>query len=124
MLDFQKKKKVRQILYSPWVSGIVVIIALYAVYSTWSVYQKYVQSKSQLTKSESQVLALDRQNTTLDGQISALQTPQGVEDEIRSKYGMAKTGEALAVISESNTSAGTATTTQTWWQKFIGFFGF
>lgn len=123
MLDFQRKKRFRQILYSPLVAGIAVVIALYAIYSTFSVYRKYVQSKSELSQSEAGMLALDKQNTDLDSQLRALQTPQGIEDEIRTKYGMAKTGEALAVISDDEPVPQTGSTTETWWRKFLDFMG-
>ena len=123
MLDFQRKKKFRQILYSPLVAGIAVIIALYALYSTWAVYQKYVQSKHQLGQTESDVLALDKQNTDLDTQLGALQTTEGVENEIRTKYGMAKAGEALAVISDDDSTGTSTESTQTWWQRFLDFIG-
>jgi cell division protein FtsB len=124
MFDFQQKNKIRKFFYSRPVVAIVLVIAIYALYSTWSIYEKMVQSHQILVESQQQLLALSAKGVQLDGQISELQTQDGKEREIRSKFGEAKPGESMAVIVSDTDSSSTATSTsQSMWHRFLHFFG-
>ena len=124
MLDFQQKNKIRKYLYSRPVVIIVLVIAVYSLYSTWSIYRKMAESKAKMEESEQQLLALSAKSTAIDTQIGELQTQDGVEREIRSKFGEAKSGENMAVIvPDSGTSSAATTTKASGWSKFLHFFG-
>ena len=124
MFDFRQKNKFRKFFYSPVVVVIFVIIASYTLYSTWSLYLKLAQSRQDLEKSQKQLLALASKNNQLDSQINELQTDQGVEKEIRSKFGIAKPGENMAVIvSDGETSTTSDSNNESFFQKFLHFLG-
>jgi cell division protein FtsB len=125
MFDFQQKNKIRKFLYSRPVVAIVVIIAVYSLYSTWSIYQKMLHSRQAMEQSQKELLTLATQNDSLDSTISELQTNAGVEKEIRSKFGVAKPGENMAVIvQDSGTSSQSTSTPKSLWNKFLNLFGF
>ena len=124
-MDFQQKNKIRRILYSRPVVIIIVIIALYSLYSTWSIYEKMVQSREAMEKSEKELLTLATKNNQLDADISQLQTSDGVEKEIRNKFGVAKPGENMAVIVSDDDASSSATSThQSFLERIKHFFGF
>ncbi len=125
MMDFQKKKKIRSVLYSPLVVGLVGLVALYAVYSTFSVYEKMAKSRDDMEASQKSLLALDQKNQQIDNEISDLQTSQGLEKEIREKFGVAKPDERVAVIVPDG-AGGAATTSapqSSMWNRIRQFFG-
>ena len=124
LFDFQQKKKMREFFYSPIVVVLALLIALYALYSTWSIYRKLLQTRHDAELVQAQVLTLEARNQKLDTNIQDLQTQSGVEKEIRTKFGVAKPGEQEAVIYDDASSTSGATNKTSWWQKFIGFFGF
>jgi hypothetical protein len=124
MLDYKQKNKLKNILYSPLVVCLLACLALYCIYSTWTIYSKLEKSRQDLVLAQKQLLTLDAQNTGLDQQISSLQTTAGKEDEIRTKYGEAKAGESMAVIVESDATSSLGTSTESFWVKVEHFFGF
>jgi cell division protein FtsB len=84
-----------------------------------------LESRDKVATAQSQLLALASKNTQLDGEISSLQTNDGVEREIRSKFGVAKPDESMVVIVSDSDSTSSATTTPiTFWSRFKHFFGF
>ncbi len=125
MFDFQQKKKMRDFFYSPIVVGVVALIALYAVYSTWSIYHKLSETERDAERVQLEVLALEARSQKLDADIQSLETSSGVEKQIRSKFGVAKPGEELAVIVQgSGFSSGVDIAPRSWWRRMFGFLGF
>jgi cytoskeletal protein RodZ len=125
MLDFQQKRKVKQFLYSPITIGILLIVTLYAIYATWVVYQKKVKTEEKLAEMQQRVYDLSEKNIRADNAIAYLNTDEGVEEEIRSKFALVKSDERMVVIVDDPASDATNTPPQkTLWQKFISIFGF
>ena len=59
----------------------------------------------------------------LNSEINRLSTDEGVEEEIRSKYSVAKPGEELIVIvGTTSTTSATTTKGESLWNKFLGLF--
>lgn len=124
MFDFQQKNKLRKFFYSPIIVVIFVVLAIYAIYSTWSVYSKMAQSGEDLKKSQEKSLALAAKNNQLDSSISDLQTSEGVEKEIRNKFGVVKPDESIAVIvSDDSATTSTDATHMSLWTKFLNLLG-
>lgn len=124
MLDFQQKTKIRKFFYSRPVVAIILTIALYSIYSTWSIYEKMVESRKRMEKTQIELLALSARGTQLDTAIGELQTQDGKEREIRSKFGQAKSGESMAIIVPDNDSSTTTSSVgRSAWSKFLHFFG-
>ena len=122
MLDFERKRKLRSYMYNRitlWVLGVVVIFALH---STWLVYQKKRESERMKNISLARVGELEARDADLKSKIERLSTPTGMEEEIRSKFSVAKENENMVVVLEDQKAVATTTKKVTFWQKIIDFF--
>ncbi|MHB1316667.1 MAG: FtsB family cell division protein [Minisyncoccota bacterium] len=104
MLDFQQKWKMKTFMYSRGVLFVVFIVALYSIYSTYIVYQKKVDSAQSVADAEVKSMELSSKNTTLIKDIDRLQTDEGLEEEIRNKYSVAKEQEKVVILVEEKSS--------------------
>jgi len=100
MREFSQKRKIRRIMYSPLSLIILFLILFFVVKGFFGVYQKYSFSKDELLKSESELQLLKDKKEKIDHKIQNLETETGIEQEIRSKFDVAKEGEKLIVIVE------------------------
>jgi len=87
-------------MYSPLSLIILFLILFFVVKGFFGVYQKYSFSKDELLKSESELQLLKDKKEKIDHKIQNLETETGIEQEIRSKFDVAKEGEKLIVIVE------------------------
>ena len=125
MLDYGQKRKLRSRLYNRWFLGFLGLLVILAIHSTWDVYQKQRESASLLRTAEEQATELQNRQNELQNKIADLQTPEGMEAEIRAKFNVAKPNENVAVVLNSNDStSSTSTTTISFWQRIVKFFSF
>lgn len=121
MFEFQKKKRIRKIIHSPYFLVIFFILFFSVLKGTYGVYMKDKMSfeKLNIEKIENKKL-LERKNN-LTNSIDYLKTDQGIESEIRSKFRAVKEGESVTVIVDrKNETNNTATTTEkkSWYSWF------
>lgn len=121
MLDFQQKRKLRGVLYSRVTVVILGILVLFSLHSIWGLYGKQRESEELRDNAAKRVAVLSARDTELRDQIGRIQTEQGIEAEIRSKFSVTKPNENVAVIVDA-----TNTTEQApkrgFWQKIVDFF--
>ena len=123
MLDFQQKRKIKAILYNRITVGFLLVIILFVIHSTWVVYRKDMESKELKKISEAHVSELNQRNDEIQSKIDKLATPVGVEEEIRSKFSVAKDGENVVVVVPSEDSNNVATSApKSLWQKIKEYF--
>lgn len=108
MHDFQKKKRIRKIMYSPITLTILALVFAVLVSGVWGVYNKMKLSLKNLDKEKTEQAKLEHRKVNLATSIEYLKTEQGIENEIRTKFRAVKDGEKIAVIVEDKES----TTTQ------------
>lgn len=122
MLDFQKKKKIRKILYSPFVLITLFIITILISSGVVSVYKKAKLSEENLEREKRELERLAVREKTLTSSINYLKTDQGIENEIRTKFRAVREGEKVVVIIDSQQSTtsviNTSTTTSFWYRLF------
>lgn len=116
MLDFQQKRKLRSFLYNKVTIAILVVFVLISMKAVWTAHSKLRESEELRKNAEERMAVLTKREVELRDQMNRLQTDQGVEAEIRSKYSVAKENENVVVIVED------APTTTEKVQK-RGFFG-
>lgn len=122
MLEFQKKKQLRKILYSPIVLLILAIIFVLLFRGVWGVYQKAHLSAENLEKERNELEKLALREKNLAASLDYLKTEQGVENEIRTKFRAVKEDEYVAVIVDpqaSTTSTSTTTTKGGFWYRLF-----
>lgn len=124
MLDFQQKRKVRSLLYSKITIVILGLVVLLFMHSTWSVYNKKVNSEETRIATEQRVMELRNRDNDLQNKIARLDTDSGIEAEIRSKFSVAKEDEVVVVIVAEEGEKSTSTIEKTgFWQKMRSWFG-
>lgn len=103
MLEFQEKKKLRNILYSKITLLALFIVLIFVARATFSVYYKQKASGENLTKAKEEVAELKKEKM-LDSEIDRLKTDKGTEKEIRKKFMVGKAGEQVIVIVDDDKS--------------------
>ncbi|MDO8575653.1 MAG: septum formation initiator family protein [bacterium] len=98
MREFQKKQRVKKIMYSPFVIFALLIVAFFTVKGAWNAYLKVDISSEALSRTEAKSKSLKTQESFLKDQIKLLNTDEGIEAEIREKFRAVKPGEELNVI--------------------------
>jgi hypothetical protein len=123
MAEFEERKKFWHIFYSPLVFIILLVIFLFMVRAMWQVRNHEKISAQNRERIENELAAINLRAMALKAQVDVLETPKGVDDEIRSKFNVTKMGEGVAVIVSGNEATSVATTSakESWWQKFVGF---
>jgi len=125
MLDFQQKRKIRSAMYSRLSLGILLVVSVFFLHSTWGVYSKKRLSEEEKQLSLKNVEELRERSVDLKSKMEELDTEQGIEKEIRSRFSVAKEDEKIVVILEDNENkVSTSTTKDSFWQKIRDFFGF
>ena len=102
MLDFQQKRKVRAVMYHRATLGALFLLVLLALHSTWAVYKKKRTSDEIKNITLNHVSDLRKRNEDLQEKIDKLATVSGIEEEIRSKFSVAKDDEKMVVVIPSS----------------------
>lgn len=125
---YGKKKKgpFNRLITSPFFLIVIIIFAGFMAKASWNISKKTGQGSEEVSIARSELNRLKIRQQSLAQSVAYLDTEVGLEDEIRSKYRVAKPGEAIAVIVDSGGGRGTATSTDAshgFWSRFISFFG-
>lgn len=127
--DFEHKRKIRNIkrnIYSLPALFILGILLFFAVQNVWSVGIKALQTNKASSEVGLAVLDLKEREKNLENQISSLNSPFGIESEIRKKYGYIKEGEEMVVITnehkETEIESDLYKESQSIWKKVIDWF--
>lgn len=98
MLEFQEKKKLRNILYSKVTLLALFVILIFIARATLGVYYKQKASGENLAKAREEAAELEKREKMLSSEIERLKTEKGTEEEIRKKFMVGKAGEEVIVI--------------------------
>lgn len=107
MIEFQKKKRIRKVVYSPLTLIVLFILCGFTIRGLWSVYTKEQTSSLKLEMARTELSKLVEREKTLANSIEYLKTEEGIEGEIRTKFRAAKEGENIAVLLEEEGSTST-----------------
>ena len=124
MLEFQQKRKFRKVLYSRISIFVLFVAVLFLARATYNIYTKEQMSADDYATVLKNYNDLNARQAMLTSQISKLGTESGQEEEIRSKFSVAKPGETVVMViggASSSASSG-ATTGTSLWQKFLNLF--
>jgi cell division protein FtsB len=126
MAEFEERKKFWHIFYSPLVFIILLAVFFLMIQAMWKVYSHERASMQDRERIENQLAVVSQRGEVLKKQVDVLQTQQGVDDEIRSKFNVTKAGEGVAVIVNSTSAMSTTAPVvqESWWQKFGSMLGF
>lgn len=98
MFDFHEKRKLRNIMYSKPILGVLVIVMLFFGYVSFGAFEKE-RSTNEVKNQRASVLSeLEERKEELRTEMERLETDRGIESEIRSKFEVAREGEEVIVI--------------------------
>lgn len=98
MFDYQEKRKIRSWLYSK--TAVIVILALTVLLSI-STYERYTVEREMYARQrvrEAELKELEARSALLENKVEHLENERGVEEELRSRFDVAKNGERVVVI--------------------------
>lgn len=123
MREFQARKRLKKYLYSKVTIAILVLFIVIAIRATWGVYGKEKESAANALEAQNQLIKLQDRQTVLTSSIDKLNTDEGVEEAIRSKYGVSKPDEKMIVIVNNGIATITPEqATTTFWGKIKSWF--
>lgn len=120
MLEFQEKRRIKKILYSPPVVLLLVIFLGICLKGVWGVYQKSAYAKENLERVSDSYNNLQDRERILNQEIDYLKTSGGKEEEMRERFGLAKPDEDVVIIvnqGDTRTSPEYLPDKNTWWKK-------
>ena len=107
-------------------SGIIVgcLLVIFLAESTWTMYGKERAAASANVDEAAALAELKARESSLSADVQNLDTPRGIEAEIRERYPVAKPGESVIVITPSQqTASNTAPeASSTPWSSFWSLF--
>ncbi|MBI2046469.1 MAG: septum formation initiator family protein [Parcubacteria group bacterium] len=119
--DFRKKRQLKRMFYSTGAIVVLGIIVFFLGHATWDVYQKAKVTDEKRQEVLSELTRLQKQRTSLEDALERLQTDRGIEEEVRTKFNVAKEGEKVITIVSPQKEDGSDTPQATsWWKRIFG----
>jgi len=81
-----------------WVLAVVLLSALALTVSGVFPFRQIVEQRREVEESRQQLSALEKENSTLEDDIAALQTEEEIERVARDQYGLVRPGETGYVV--------------------------
>ena len=119
MRNFQQKQSKR--FWQSW--PFVIVLSIILIIFAWNVFgfwQRMQDTGKNRKIAEDKLTQLKIQKDKLTTDISKLNTPTGVEEVIRDKFGLVKEGEGMIVIVEDKNKE--VVTTPSKFSRFVSFF--
>ncbi len=124
-VQIQEKRKWRKYLHSKFALAILLVLIVVLAKASFTAHirkAEVAETANRVSLEEKELLA---RKAFLEQEIAKLHTVEGRESELRKKYGVAKSGEQMAVIIEAEPVSGIASSTKKgWFSRTIDFFKF
>lgn len=101
MSGFQMHKKASDYFYTKPVLFILLVLFVLLSLSLYNVYGKYRQVKIKRDIAEQAVLKSKADEAAMVAKVESLKTEQGIENYLRSQYPVAKPGEQVILITDT-----------------------
>lgn len=99
MIGRQEKKSVRHYIYIAVSAGLLLVLIL-VVRGIWSFSAKNRLARENLREAQEKLSELETRETSLGAAVERLQSPGGLEAELRETYRLQQEGERLIIIVE------------------------
>lgn len=108
MKSFQAKKGFRRVMES---KPALILLGMVVIIFTWNVLGfigKMQETVKNRKMAEEKIVELQKVKTQLSSDIGKLKTEEGIEEDIREKFGLAKEGEGMIlIVDDKNTPSST-----------------
>ncbi len=121
MKELQKKHVFRSKIYSLPVLFALFVVAVLSFRGAYSMIEKERGSLAQAKELSAEYEKLKVREAELSLEFERLKTMPGIEEEIKSKFNVAKVGEMVAVIVDDEDNEPTTTPEKLpWWKRIWG----
>ncbi|MEX0932324.1 MAG: hypothetical protein WDZ61_00320 [Parcubacteria group bacterium] len=119
MKELQKKQRIRKMLYSLPVLILLLVVTGFLSQGALGVVGKQMESERHLEELEGKAAVLSARRAELEGNIRALETEDGVIEEIKGKFSVTEEGEYVAIlVDEVRKASTTEPEEETWSSKW------
>lgn len=123
MKKFQAGKMPRQnhLRRTLLIAGLLVIVAILTK-AVWDIYFKNQLAENNLAGTVKELVNLEARKAKLASEVDKLKTDQGLDENIRNNFSVAKEGEKVITIVNDEACSTVATTTpnRSWWARMWG----
>lgn len=118
------QNRARKFVHSPIVLAIMVILALFLLKAVLDLFSKSRDARIAAEGVKREYEELVEREAAIRHDLERLGTPDGVEAEIRQKFGVVKEGEEVVVVipNEQNAAQKSPQKSTGWWQQFLDWF--
>lgn len=105
MLDFYEKRRLKGIVFSKPMIGVLLFLGIWIGISA---YERYEAERETAEKRDEKLIERDRLNqkaAVLEAKVKQLESDRGIEGEIREQFDIAKANETVVVIVDDAASA-------------------
>lgn len=106
MKKFERKRKMKNWLYSKFSIFFLFFLVFILARGSVGVYQKARESFDRRNVSMASLTRLNEKKTYLNNEIERLESRVGLEEELRSRYSLAKEGEKVITIVDHDENEG------------------
>ncbi len=123
MLPFQERKKFRQILYSKATLFVILVVLVFVARGAWKINEKATIARAERDQASRLFAEIGLRTRELEASLVKLKSEQGIEDEIRQKFTVAREWEEVVVVVDENTkkSKNDEVVDKGFWARFLGF---
>jgi cell division protein FtsB len=118
MRELQRKQKLKKILYSLPMLALLAAFTAFLAKGAFGIMKIERRSAERVGSLEAEALVLDNRRRELNGEIERLKTDEGIMEEIREKFSVARDGEHVAIIVEEKTRGGEKAAEDSWYKRF------
>ena len=127
-MDLQERNRLRYFLHSPILSMFLLIMVVLLINSNYHIYKKNQMAKMNRDESDRRLALLREKNNRLEIMLKKLRTERGVEEELRNKFQITKSGEEVLVVVDQDGplqvgNYAAVSRYGSYWQRLKSFFG-
>jgi cell division protein FtsL len=124
MRNFQKKGRFSRMMQSKFFLMFLGVIILFFFFSMFSFMNKMEETIRNKKTTEDKITELEKSKSKLNSDIAKLKTEEGIEDNIRNKFGLAKEGENMILIIDDKNQTETSKDSEStsFWSILKGWF--
>lgn len=98
MLDFKRKRRIRNIVFSYATIAVLLLLIVLMGRSVWERFTVEREMAARRQEAEQELQALKQRAAALESQVEYLEDERGVEAEIRNRFDVVKEGEQVVII--------------------------
>lgn len=96
--DYRARARFKRFLFSKTVAVVLAAVFVFFAQAAWGMYEKSVEARERADRVRSELEALEARYAKVQADIQRLSDERGIEEEIRTRFMVAKEGEEVLVI--------------------------